>query len=149
MGRDARINRESRGLPEGSFILDRYNRPITAGCEMTFMQPTTASIYVQAIEPAVQMDPRQQPFPPGMVRITGVAHFTFLAPKGVPQREFLLARTVEELIAAGVIQEVAAGEVPQDGEGIAVPQADRRAAEPETRPERTAADTGPRLVVTD
>ena len=123
MGRDARVNRESRGLPEGSFILDRYGRPITAGCEMTFMQPATASVLVQSIAPAVQLDPRQQPFPPGMVKIVGVMHFSFLAPKGVPQREFVLARTVDELIAAGMLRERPEG-VEEGESAVKVPQAE-------------------------
>lgn len=131
MGRDARINRERKGLPEhGQYILDRYGRPVTVGCEMTFMQPTVASLFVQAIEPAVQMDPRQAPIPPGMVKVTCLAHFTFLAQKAQSQREFVLARDVPELIEAGMLREVPEGAA-LSGAEVKVPEEDARGEEPE------------------
>jgi hypothetical protein len=149
MGRESRMNRESRNLPPGTFILDCYGRPITAGCEIVLLQPHVGRVYVQSIETAVQMDPTQKPLPPGMVKITGMAHFSYLAPKGVPQREFMLARSVEELVMAGVIREVA----PEDATGgeLKVPTGEWMGEGEGEGGETPIAPptTGPKLVLTD
>lgn len=124
MGRDARINREQKGAPtQGHYILDRHGRTVTAGCELVLTQPVVQSLLVQSITPAVQVDPRAQPLPPGMVKVECLAHMTFLAAKGVPQREFILARSVQELIDAGMLREVPEG-AEVTGAEVAVPQAE-------------------------
>lgn len=111
MGREARQRADARGIPEGvPYILDRYGRPITAGCEIALLQPTMVTLVVRRLTTAVSVDPRAQPLPPGMLRVECTAQMVFLAPKDRPQGEFLLARVPEELIAAGVLRERPEGE---------------------------------------